>query len=83
MDHPRPYRARPLVLIAALLVGVALAPRVALLMLSVGVGLAVGAVLLGGLAFWAVRRQARRVLREQQATCSTARIVDGVIVEAR
>ena len=83
MDHPRPYRARTLVLIAAALVGVALAPRLALLMLSVGVGLVVGTVLLGALAFWAVRRQARRVLREQQATFSTTRVIDGVIVEAR
>ena len=83
MDHSRPLRARPLVLIAAVLVGVALAPRLVLLMLSVGVGLVVGTVLLGALAFWAVRRQARRVLREQQATFSTARVVDGVIVEDR
>ena len=83
MDHSRPHRVRPLVLIAAVLVGVALAPRLALLMLSVGVGLVVGTVLLGALAFWAVKRQARRVLREQQATFSPARVVDGVIVEAR
>ena len=83
MDHSRPHRARPLVLLAAVLVGVALAPRLVLLMLSVGGGLVVGTVLLGTLAFWAVRRQARRVLREQQATFSTARVVDGVIVEAR
>ena len=83
MDHSRPYRARTLVLIAAVLVGVALAPRLALLMLSVGVGLVVGTILLGALAFWAVRRQGRRVLRGQQATFSTARVVDGVIVEAR
>ena len=83
MDHSHPRRVRTPVLIAAGLVGVALAPRLALLMLSVGVGLVVGTVLLGVLAFWAVRCQARRLLREQQATCSTARVVDGVIVEAR
>lgn len=83
MDHPHRHCVRTLVLIAAVLVGVALAPRLALLVLSVGFGLVVGTVLLGALAFWAVRRQTRRVLREQQATFSTARIVDGVIVEAR
>ena len=62
MDHSHPHRVRTLVHIAAVLVGVALAPRLALLMLSVGVGLVVGTVLLGALAFWAVRRQARRLL---------------------
>ena len=82
MNHSHPHRVRTLVLIAAVLAGVTLASRLVLLMLSVGVGLAVGTVLLGALAFWAVRRQARRVLRAQQATFSTVRVVDGV-VEAR
>jgi len=40
-------------------------------------------VLLGALAFWALSRQVRRDLLEQQATFSMVRVVDGVIVEAR
>ncbi|MGB8650409.1 MAG: hypothetical protein WCD35_07070 [Mycobacteriales bacterium] len=83
MDHLHLHRVRTLVLVAAGIAAVTLAPRLVLLTLGVGVALLVGAVLLGALAFWAMRRQVRRVLLEQQATFATDRVVDGEIVEAR
>lgn len=83
MDHAHLHRVRTLVLIAAVLAAVTVAPGLVLLTLSVGFGLVVGTVLLGALAVWALRRRVRRVLLEQQAPFSTVRVVDGVIVEAR
>jgi hypothetical protein len=83
MDHTYAHRTRTLLLVAVALAAVTLAPGLVLLTLTVGAGLVLGAVLLGGLAFWAVRRQVRRVLLEQQAAFPSGRVVDGVIVEAR
>ena len=83
MDHWHLHRVRTLVLVAVVLTAATLMPRLVLLTLSIGAGLLVGAVLLGALALWAVKRRVRRLLLAQQAPSVPVRVIDGVLVEAR